>query len=33
MDDIAREYLLIGLSLGELEDGIVDAYFGPRGSP
>src|SRR3954453_20883942 len=30
MDDIAREYLLIGLSLGELEDGIVDAYFGPE---
>jgi hypothetical protein len=29
MDDIAREYLLIGLSLGELEEGIVDAYFGP----
>jgi len=29
MDDIAREYLLIGLSLGELEEGVVDAYFGP----
>ena len=29
MDDFAREYLLIGLSLGELEDGIVDSYFGP----
>jgi hypothetical protein len=29
LDDIAREYLLIGLSLGELEDGVVDAYFGP----
>ena len=29
MDDIAREYLLIGLSLGELQDGIVDSYFGP----
>src|ERR1044072_9108376 len=29
MDAIAREYLLIGLSLGELEDGVVDAYFGP----
>jgi len=28
MDEVAREYLLIGLSLGELEDGIVDAYFG-----
>src|SRR4051794_18456210 len=30
MDDIAREYLLISLSLGELEDGLVDAYFGPE---
>ena len=29
MDDVAREYLLIGLSLGELQDGVVDAYFGP----
>src|SRR4051794_200304 len=29
MDEIAREYLLIGLSLGELEDGVVDAYYGP----
>ena len=29
MDDIAREYLLIGLSLGELQEGVVDAYFGP----
>lgn len=29
MDEIAREYLLIGLGLGELEDGIVDSYFGP----
>lgn len=29
MDDIAREYLLIGLSLGELQDGMVDSYFGP----
>jgi hypothetical protein len=29
MDDIAREYLLVGLSLGELEDGVVDAYYGP----
>jgi hypothetical protein len=29
MDDVAREYLLIGLSLGELEDGVVDSYFGP----
>lgn len=29
MDDVAHEYLLIGLSLGELQDGVVDAYFGP----
>jgi hypothetical protein len=29
MDEIAREYLLLGLALGELQDGIVDAYFGP----
>lgn len=29
MDDIGREYLLIALSLGELEDGIVDSYYGP----
>ena len=29
MDDVAHEYLLIALSLGELEDGIVDSYYGP----
>jgi len=29
MDDVAREYLLITLALGKLEDGFVDAYFGP----
>jgi hypothetical protein len=29
MDDVAREYLLIGLGVGELEEGVVDAYFGP----
>ena len=29
MDDVAREYLLIALSLGEIEDGIVDSYYGP----
>jgi hypothetical protein len=29
VDDTAREYLLIGLALGELEEGIVDAYYGP----
>ena len=29
MDDIARDYLLLALSVGELEEGIVDAYYGP----
>src|SRR4051812_35900918 len=29
LDEIAREYLLIGLSLGEHDAGIVDSYFGP----
>src|SRR5918993_3689054 len=29
MDEIAREYLLIGLGVGELEEGVVDAYYGP----
>ena len=29
VDEIAREYLLIGLSLGEHEEGIVDSYYGP----
>jgi hypothetical protein len=29
MDDIAREYILLGLGLGELDDSIVDSYFGP----
>jgi hypothetical protein len=29
MEEVAREYLLIALSLGELEEGIVDAYYGP----
>ncbi len=28
-DAIAREYVLLGLSLGELQEGIVDSYFGP----
>jgi hypothetical protein len=28
-DEIAGEYLLIGLGLGQLEEGIVDSYFGP----
>jgi hypothetical protein len=29
MDKIARDYLLLALSVGELEDGIVDSYYGP----
>lgn len=29
MDDIAREYLLIALAIGEIEHGIVDSYYGP----
>jgi hypothetical protein len=29
MDEIAREYLLIGLGLDRLEAGIVDSYYGP----
>lgn len=29
VDAVAQEYLLIGLSLGEIEEGIVDAYYGP----
>lgn len=29
MDDLARDYLLIALGVGELEEGIVDAYYGP----
>jgi len=29
MDSVAREYLLLGLGLGELQEGMVDAYFGP----
>ena len=28
-DSVAREYLVLGLSLGELQEGIVDSYFGP----
>lgn len=28
-DALARDYLLIGLDVGRLQDGIVDAYFGP----
>ena len=29
MDEIARDYLKVALSMGELEEGIVDAYYGP----
>src|SRR5690349_2493558 len=29
MDDLARDYLLIALGIGELQEGIVDAYYGP----
>ena len=29
MDDIARDYLLLSLAIGELQEGIVDAYYGP----
>lgn len=29
IDDVAREYVLLGLALGNAQEGIVDAYFGP----
>ena len=29
MDDLARDYLLLALSAGVLQDGVVDAYHGP----
>jgi hypothetical protein len=29
MDDLARDYLVLALSVGELEAGVVDAYYGP----
>jgi len=29
MDEIGRDYVLLGLALGELQEGIVDAYYGP----
>ena len=29
MDEVAREYLVIGLGLDRLQEGIVDSYFGP----
>jgi hypothetical protein len=29
MDRVARDYLVLSLAIGGLEDGIVDAYYGP----
>lgn len=29
MDALARDYLLVALGIGELEEGVVDAYYGP----
>ena len=29
MDELAREYLLVALGVGRLQDGFVDAYYGP----
>lgn len=29
MDDVGRDYVVIALALGDLEEGIVDAYYGP----
>jgi hypothetical protein len=29
MYELAREYLVIGLGIGELQEGFVDSYFGP----
>ena len=29
MDDIARDYLLLALSIGRFEQGFVDSYYGP----
>ncbi|CAN5472918.1 hypothetical protein BH20CHL6_BH20CHL6_01080 [soil metagenome] len=29
-DDLARDYLLLALRLGQQIDGLVDGYFGPR---
>ena len=31
MDELARRYLLLGLGVGRLQEGIVDAYYGPPG--
>jgi hypothetical protein len=30
MDEIGREYVVLGLAVGELEEGVVDSYFGPQ---
>ncbi|MEO6350426.1 MAG: hypothetical protein ABIP53_07225 [Candidatus Limnocylindrales bacterium] len=29
MDEVAHDYLVLSLAVGEMEDGIVDAYYGP----
>jgi len=29
MDELGREYLLVALGIGRLQDGIVDSYYGP----
>ncbi len=29
MDDIGRDYIVLGLGVGELEEGVVDSYYGP----
>ena len=29
MDDVGRDYVVLALALGELEEGFVDAYYGP----
>ena len=31
MDSVAHEYLLLGLGLGELQEGIVDSLLRPAG--
>ena len=30
MDEIGREYVVLGLAVGELEEGVVDSYYGPK---
>ena len=30
MDEIGRDYVVLGLAVGELEEGVVDSYYGPR---